>query len=75
MPLRQRVHLVGKAFDEVELVGLQSKHRKKTHRKLSASHVITAKYSIETFNDHVLIDAADITGIHDAFKNIVNIQV
>ncbi len=47
VPLWQKAHLVGRAFADVELDALQSKHRKKLYSKLAAVNAILAKYPIE----------------------------
>ena len=75
VPLWQRAHRVGQAFDDVELDGLQSKHRKKLYCKLVAVNAILAKYPIETFDDYALIDTADLHSILAAFKDIASIRV
>ena len=75
VPLWQKAHLVGRAFADVELDALQSKHRKKLYSKLAGVNAILAKYPIETFDDYVLIDTADLHRILAAFKDIANIRV
>ena len=75
VPLWKKAHLVGRAFADVELDGLKSKHRKKLYSNLAGVNAILAKYPIETFDDYKLIDTDDLKRILAAFKDIANISV
>ena len=71
----RKSYLVGHAFQDVDLGGLKSKHRKKMLSNIAAVNAILAKYPIKTFDDYVLIEVADLKRILASFKNIADIKV
>jgi hypothetical protein len=68
LALWQKAHLVGAACKDVQLDGLQSKHRHKIFAGLAKINIILARYPIETFDDYALIDSEDLHTIINTFK-------
>ena len=66
LALWQKAHLVGKAYADVQLDGLKSKHRHKIFGSLSQVNAILARYPIETFDDYAQINADDLKAIVNA---------
>ena len=60
LALWQKAHRAGGAYNDVQLDGLQSKHRHRIFATLSNINVILAKYPIETFDDYELIKPQDL---------------
>ena len=75
LALWQKAHRVGGAYQDVQLDGLQSKHRNKIFTAISNVNVILARYPIETFDDYQLIKAQDLRAIIDTFKAFGSIKV
>lgn len=68
LALWQKAHLVGRAYQDVHLDGLQSKHRHKIFARIAITNAILARYPIETFDDYALIDSDDLHTIINTFK-------
>ena len=75
LALWQKAHHVGRAYQDVQLDGLQSKHRHRILSSLSKLNAILARYPIETFDDYVLIDKQDLKEIIDTFKTFALIKI
>jgi hypothetical protein len=75
LALWQKAHRVGGAYNDVQLDGLQSKHRHRIFTTLSNLNEILAKYPIETFDDYELIETEDLWVIIDGFKSFASIKV
>jgi hypothetical protein len=75
LALWQKAHRVGGAYNDVQLDGLQSKHRHRIFTTLSNINVILAKYPIETFDDYEFIKPEDLRVIIDGFKSFASIKI
>lgn len=75
LALWQKAHLVGGVYQDLQLDGLQSKHRHKIFAAISNVNVILARYPIETFDDYELIKTQDLKAIIDTFKAFGSIKV
>jgi hypothetical protein len=75
LALWQKAHRAGGAYNDVQLDGLQSKHRHRIFTTLSNINEILAKYPIETFDDYELIKPEDLRTIIDGFKSFASIKI
>ena len=75
LALWQKAHLVGRAYQDVQLDGLQSKHRHRIYSALSKLNTILARYPIKTFDDYALIAKHDLKEIIDTFKAFALIKI
>ena len=73
--LWQKAHRVGGVYNDVQLDGLQSKHRNEIFTAISNVNVILARYPIETIDDYQLIKAQNLRAIIDTFKAFGSIKV
>jgi hypothetical protein len=73
--LWQKAHRVGGVYNDVQLDGLQSKHRHRIFTTLSNANEILAKYPIETIDDYELIEPQDLRAIIDGFKSFGSIKI
>ena len=75
LALWQKAHLMGRAYQDVQLDGLQSKHRHQIFDSISKLNAILACYPIEAFNDYALIERQDLKEIIDTFKAFALIKI
>lgn len=75
IPLWKKAHLVGVAYQDVQLDGLKSKHRRRLFADLARVNHILAQYSIETFDDYQNIAAADLRTIIATFKAFARFKI
>lgn len=75
IPLWEKAHRVGAAYQDVQLDGLKSKHRRRMFSELSRLNDILARYPIETFDDYRLIAEDDLKTIVDTFKGFARFKI
>jgi hypothetical protein len=75
MALWQKAHRGGGIYHDVQLDGLQSKHRHLIFTTLSNINVILAKYPIENFDAYELIEPEDLRVFIDGFKSFGSIKI
>ena len=75
IPLWKKAHLVGCAYQDVQLDGLKSKHRRRLFAGLAEINQILARYPIETFDDYQLIAEADLRAIVDTFRGFARFKI
>ena len=75
LALWQKAHRVGGAYHDVQLDGLQSKHRHRIFATLSNINAILAQYPIETFDDYERIKPQDLRVLIDSFKSFGSIKI
>ena len=75
LALWQKAHRVGAAYQDVQLDGLSSKHRRKIFANLSDINTILARYPIKTFDDYALIANDDLRRIITAFKSLGKMKI
>lgn len=71
----QKAYRVGGAYQDVQLDGLQSKHRHRIFTAISDVNAILARYPIETFDDYEGIETKDLKAIIDTFKAFALIKI
>ena len=75
IPLWEKAHQVGRAYQDVQLDGLKSKHRRRMFADLAKLNQILARYPIETFDDYQLIAEADLKAIVDTFRGFARFKI
>ena len=75
LALWQKAHRVGAAYQDVQLDGLQSKHRRRIFAAISEVNAILARYPIETFDDYALIETRDLHTIINTFKAFALLKI
>jgi hypothetical protein len=75
IPLWEKAHRVGRAYQDVQLDGLKSKHRRRLFAELAALNQILARYPIETFDDYQLIAEDDLKTIVNTFRGFARFKL
>ena len=75
IPLWKKAHLVGCAYQDVQLDGLKSKHRRRLFSGLAELNQILARYPIETFEDYQVIAEEDLRAIVDTFTGFARLKI
>ena len=75
IPLWKKAHLVGRAYQDVQLDGLKSKHRRRMFAELANLNEILAQYPIETFDDYQLIAEEDLRVIVATFRGFARFKI
>jgi hypothetical protein len=75
VPLWKKAHLVGCAYQDVQLDGLKSKHRRRLFSGLAEINQILARYPIETFEDYQVIAEEDLRTIIATFQGFARFKI
>ena len=75
IPLWQKAHRVGSAYQDVQLDGLKSKHRRRMFADLARLNQILARYPIETFDDYRHIAEEDLRTIIETFHGFARFKL
>ena len=75
IPLWQKAHRVGCAYQDVQLDGLKSKHRRRLLAELAKLNQILAQYPIETFDDYQLIEEKHLRAIIATFQGFARFKI
>ncbi len=75
LALWQKAQRVGAAYQDVQLDGLPSKHRRKIFAHLSDVNAILARYPIDSFDDYALIETEDLRAIIAVFKAFGDMRI
>ena len=75
IPLWKKAHLVGCIYQDVQLDGLKSKHRRRMFAELAKLNQILARYPIETFDDYQLIAEEDLRAIVGTFQGFARFKI
>jgi hypothetical protein len=75
IPLWKKAHLVGSAYQDVQLDGLKSKHRRRLFADLARLNQILARYPIETLDDYQLIAEEDLRTIVATFQAFARFKI
>ena len=75
IPLWQKAHRVGCIYQDVQLDGLKSKHRRRIFAELAKLNQILAQYPIETSDDYQLIAQHDLRAIIATFQGFARFKI
>lgn len=75
IPLWKKAHLVGSAYQDVQLDGLKSKHRRRLFADLAKLNQILARYPIQTFDDYQLVAEEDLRAIVATFRAFARFKI
>jgi hypothetical protein len=75
IPLWKKAHLVGSAYQDVQLDGLKSRNRRRLFADLAGLNQILTRYPIETFDDYQLIAEEDLRTIVATFRGFARFKI